>query len=170
MHLSCTELVIIDHKAVEIFKRVESEAKKYTENLVSIGDVICFRCGYETMIHKVLKRSLAMDHLPDEWKELTGRKAIIFKNNALYVPIQLHWREEKEKVIGVMILNEHHQSTQAGELKNEQYQKEIIHNYDKNVILREFCTHVNYFLNLCILDMKEKIQEQAFESISQLSK
>lgn len=69
------------------------------------------------MSHKVNKRSVAMDHLPDQWRNLKNTKRTIFKFGALFIPIITFWRgggvnddhipvEEKgEKVIGVVIMS-----------------------------------------------------------------
>jgi hypothetical protein len=76
-----------------------------------------FRYGSDISENKVNKRSVAMDHLPDEWRTIRDSKRTIFKFGALFIPIIVFWREggvsddhiplEKrgEKVIGVVIMS-----------------------------------------------------------------
>ena len=112
-----------------------------------------------------------MEHLADEWDELVERKGTIFKYNALFLPIIHEWRMDMKKVVGCIILSDmpYESKTTSGE-EGAGKAVNYIRSHDRNVILRQFSTHLNYFINMCILDMKEGIKEQAYDSVANLSK
>jgi hypothetical protein len=72
---------------------------------LTLGDMLVFRCAYENEATRTNEASLGFNALPTEYSKIQKNKAILFKNQAIYIPLILKWKSKHAKVVGVAIIS-----------------------------------------------------------------
>lgn len=77
-----------------------------------------------------------------------------------------------EKVIGVVIMSGagNNKKASMGKEMDKRMDQLLQKSLSKNIHIKQFTLHMNYFFQLCMLDLQEKMNKSNYHSILQLSK
>ena len=107
--------------------------------------------------------SSALSKVPLEINNIERARSILFKHEAIYVPIFNDWRNKTDKLIGVIVF-----SRLPETMTGKKGEKATI--ITKSMFFRELINYSKLFFNSLILDLKKREKNLDFEALSKLSK
>lgn len=102
--VSCTEICLVDNEVISLLKGIEAESKQQMRDYMDMGEVHVTRCSFDKT-SRINQKSHAFGLLAKEYPKIKSNRAILFKHNAIFIPIVSKWRREFPEIIGCIIVS-----------------------------------------------------------------
>ena len=178
--ISCTEICFVDKEFISLLVGIEPASKQNVISYMDLGEIHISRCSFDKT-SRIDKKSYAFGMLAKEYPNIKNTRAILFKNNGIYLPIISRWRNTYPTVIGCVILSK---NLQIDEDKTSVLNSKVLKsrvNLEKDEVfkpngifkmgtgfLKEVINQISYFTDVCKMDLKQRQSYSLLNRITQL--